>query len=174
MVIHLYQTKRHLIPLFIGTLYLLYIPIALSNPIPVYPDPQADYQPPTVISSSNSFFGYWLLFVFLLDFSIDVLIMYVGLYVISKLHTSQAFSFFEDFSRLYFTGSVLLISLIGILTEWLIGMWIGGVLITLCIIFLSFYIVSKKLFHLSTPHSIFMGIFAITINIISWVAIFSL
>jgi hypothetical protein len=174
MVIPLHQTKRYLIPLFIGALFLLFIPIALSNPIPVYPDPRPDYQLPTVISSSNSFFGYWLLFVFLLDFAIDVLMMYAGLYVLSKHHNSSAFPFFEDFSRLYFTGSVLFISLIGIFTEWLIGMWTGGVLITLCIIFLSFYIVSKKLFHLSTHHSIFMGTFAVTINGISWVVIFSL
>lgn len=168
------QTRRYLIPLFIVSLYLLSVPIILSNPIPVYPDPTPDYHPPTYVTSSTNSFVYWLLFVFLVDFSIDVLIIYVGLFILDKKRGYQKLLVFEDFSRLYFVGSVLLISLIGILTEWLLGMWIGGVFITLGIIFLSFYLVSKKLFRLSMHQCIFMGVFAIIINSVTWIVIFSL
>ncbi len=167
-------TRRSLIPLAIISVYLLSAPIIVSNPIPVYPDPTPNYHPPTYVTPPTFSFVYWLLFVFLMDFSIDILIMYVGLFVLDKKHGSQKLLFFKDFSRLYFVGSVLIISLVGIVTEWLLGMWIGGVFISLGIIFLSFYLVSKKLFHLLMLQSIFMGVFAIVINSITWIVIFSL
>lgn len=168
------QMKKYLIPLFVVSLFLIQLPIIDSNPIPVYPDPKPNYHPPIYFTSATSSFGYWLLFVFLLDFSIDILITYVGLFILDKKRGSQKLLFFDDFSRLYFIGSVLLISLIGLLTEWFLGMWIGGLFITLGIIFLSFYFVAKKLFGLLPHQCIFMGIFAIIINSITWIVIFAL
>ena len=169
-----HAVKNGLILLFLVAVCLQFVSVGLSNPIPVYPDPQPDYHPPAVVISSNPFFMYWLLFAFLLDFACDILIMYAGLYILDKTQESQNRLYFEDFSRLYFAGAVFLISLVGIVTELILGMWIGGLLIILGIVFLSFYGVSKKLFRLSMNHSIFMGMFAVLINSIIWMIIFSL
>jgi hypothetical protein len=140
----------------------------------VYPDPKPEYHLPMHIAESSSSFYLWLVFVFLLDFSIDIIIMYGGLFLLDKMSGSQKVLIFEEFSRGYFIGSVLLISLIGLLSELMLGMWTGGVLIALGTIFLSYYFVSKKLFHLLTKQSIILGIFAIIINGVAWAIIFSL
>ena len=162
------------IAIVIFQFFLLLVPLVQSNPIPVWPDPQPDYTPPTEMASSGFSIAFWILFIFLLDFGLDIIITYSGLYIIDLKIRPNHIQYFEDFSRTSFIGAVLLISLIGIVAELILGMWIVGMLFVLFIVFLSFYLVSFFLFKLSKDNCLFMGFFAVMINSVAWAIIFSL
>lgn len=167
-------TKIALIMLLILFSIVSLIPLLTANPIPVWPDPQPDYTPPVEIVQTTSSISIWLFFIFLLDFGLDIIIMYAGLFLLDFTKKTEHILYFQDFSRTYFIGAVFIISLIGLFTELFLGLWIGGVLIILGIIFLSFYLVSHILFRLSTKNSILMGSFGFIINAIVWSIVFIL
>ncbi len=150
------------------------IPIVAANPIPVWPDPQPDYTPPAEIVQTASSFSIWFFLIFLLDFGLNIIIIYTGLFLLDFTKKTDHILYFQEFSRTYFIGAVFIISLIGIFTELFLGLWIGGVLINLGIIFLSFYLVGHFLFQLSTKNSILMGFFGFIINAIVWSIVFIL
>ena len=139
-----------------------------ANPIPVYPKPKITFETTPDVSTINYT---WLSIIFILDFFIDVLIIYCALILLNKakLITDNI----SDFSRKNLLLSVLIISLIGIASEFLFGSWIVGVLIALIFIFISYIFVSKYILKISWKNSLRISIFAVIVNIIFWSVIFS-
>lgn len=151
---------------------LFFVTNLSANPIPVWPDPQQVYIPPAEIAQFTPSLTIWLLLIFLLDFGLDILITYVGLYILDVTKKTDHILYFQDFSRAYFIGAVFLISLIGIFTELMLGMWFVGIFLVLLIVFLSFFLVSHFLLRLPKEDSIFMGFFGVIINAIFWSIVF--
>jgi len=107
-----------------------------------------------------------------MDFFIDILIIYGGIYLLHRYNLVTIKNAF-DFSKTTLLLSVFIISLVGLISELILGAWIGGLLIALLFIFLSFVLVSKYLLKLSWVNSLRMGLIALLINIVVWIAIFT-
>jgi hypothetical protein len=161
---------RSIEPLTVLLILCLPVALATGNPIPIYPDPEPVYTGPTRVSSLNTA---WVATVFVIDFFIDILIIYGGVYLLYSFNLVRNRDVF-NFSKKVFLSAVLIISIIGLISELLLGGWIGGVLLTLLFIFLSFVLVSKYLLRFSWGNSIRIGLFASLINIVVWIVIFTL
>jgi hypothetical protein len=136
----------------------------------VYPDPEP------VLSGTinyNSLQMEWILIVFIIDFFIDILIVYIGVYLLDKNNLINNFYTF-DFPKITFLFAVFIISVVGLFSEIFFGAWVGGLVIALILIFLSFVIVSKYILKLNWANSIRLGLFAAIVNIIVWIVIFSI
>jgi len=140
-----------------------------ANPIPVYPDPEPVFLGP---SNINTVPILWILFVFVIDFFIDILIVYAGIYLLDrdKLIMNRDVL---DFSKKTFLFAVVIISMVGLLSELIFGAWIGGLIIALFLIFLSFVFVSRYILKISWANSYRMGLFAIIVNIAVWIVVFT-
>ena len=143
---------------------------ASGNPIPVYPDPEPEL---VGISSSISVPIIWIFFVFIIDFFIDILIVYAGLYLLDRSNLLGNRNVL-DFSKKTFLFAVVLISLSGLISELVFGAWIGGAILALFLIFISFVLVSRYILVINWSNSYRMGLFAVIINGIVWIFIFSL
>ena len=153
---------------------ILFLPIffvimSAGNPIPVYPDPEPVYYDSIGVSSLNIA---WIAIVFIMDFFINILIIYGGIYLLHR-YNLVTIKYVFDFSKTTLLMSVFIISLVGLISELFLGPWIGGLLIALLFISLSFVLVSKYLLKLSWINSIRMGLIALLINIIVWIAVFT-
>ena len=78
-----------------------------------------------------------------------------------------------DFSKKTFLFAVVIISMVGLLSELIFGAWIGGLIIALLLIFLSFVFVSRYILKISWANSYRMGLFAIIVNIAVWIVVFT-
>ncbi|UCF13430.1 MAG: hypothetical protein JSW06_04015 [Thermoplasmatales archaeon] len=143
--------------------------MSAGNPIPVYPDPEPVYYDSISVSSLNIA---WIAIVFIMDFLINILIIYGGIYLLYH-YNLVTIKYVFDFPKTTLLMSVFIISLLGLISELLLGSWIGGLMIALLFIFLSFVLVSKYLLRLSWINSIRMGLIALLINIIVWIAVFT-
>ncbi|UCD14138.1 MAG: hypothetical protein JSW60_01610 [Thermoplasmatales archaeon] len=148
----------------------LFVTMAAGNPIPIYPDPEPAFYGPSGVSSLH---GTWIASAFVTDFFINILIVYGGIYVLHHYNLISIKNVF-DFSRTKLLLSVFLISLVGLLSELFLGAWIGGLLLALVFIFLSFVFVSIYLLKFSWPNGLRMGFIALVINIITWIVVFTL
>ena len=101
------------------------------------------------------------------------MIVYSGLYLLDRFSAVSDQSLL-DFSKKTFLAAVLIISMIGLLSELVFGAWLGGVVIALICIFLSFVLVSRFILKLSWVNGIRMGCFSVSINILIWIIIYSL
>lgn len=148
----------------------IFIISAKANPIPVYPDPE-----PTFFKTGGyiNIPLYWILFVFILDFFIDILIVYGGIFLLDKDKLIQN-KYILDFSKKTFFLAIGMICTVGLLSELILGQSIGGLIVALIFIFISFVFVSKYLLKLNWKNSNRMALFAIIINLIVWAVIFSL
>jgi hypothetical protein len=149
---------------------LISINIISANPIPVYPDPEPVYYGSSGFSKLDIF---WILGIFLLDFFMDILIVYGGITLLYQFNLINK-DYLFDFSKLRFFLSVFVIALVGLISELFLGPWIIGFAVALFIIFLSFVFVSRFLFTLNWINSVRLGLIAIIINIIFWIIVFSL
>jgi hypothetical protein len=163
-------SSRYLSVIVIIFLFMLQIKICLGNPIPVYFDPEPSS---TQISSDNIVTFVWIALVFIIDFFLDILIIYGGIYVLDRYNlitnTSEIY-----ISKAKLFTSVIIISLVGLMSELIFWTWVGGVFLSLLFIFLSFGFVSKYIIKLTMPNSIRMGIIGLIINIGVWIVFFSL
>ena len=150
-------------------LSFFFVTMSAGNPIPIYPDPEPVYYGSNGVSSLNIA---WIAIVFIMDFFIDILIIYGGIYLLHRYNLVTIKNAF-DFSKTTLLLSVFIISLVGLISELILGAWIGGLLIALLFIFLSFVLVSKYLLRLSWVNSLRMGLIALLINIVVWTAIFT-
>lgn len=150
-------------------LSFFFVTMSAGNPIPIYPDPEPVYYGSNGVSSLNIA---WIAIVFIMDFFIDVLIIYGGIYLLHRYNLVTIKNAF-DFSKTTLLLSVFIISLVGLISKLILGAWIGGLLIALLFIFLSFVLVSKYLLKLSWVNSLRMGLIALLINIVVWIAIFT-
>ena len=140
-----------------------------ANPIPVYPDPE-----PVLLGKTdvNTVPIVWILFVFAIDFFIDILIVYAGIYLLDR-NTLIKNRDVLNFSKKTFLFAVVIISMIGLLSELIFGAWIGGLIIALFLIFLSFVFVSRYILKVSWTNSYRIGLFAIIVNIVVWIVVFT-
>ena len=150
-------------------LSIFFVTMSAGNPIPIYLDPEPVYYGSNGVSSLNIA---WIAIVFIMDFFIDVLIIYGGIYLLHRYNLVTIKNAF-DFSKTTLLLSVFIISLVGLISELILGPWIGGLLIALLFIFLSFVLVSKYLLKLNWANSFRMGLIALLINIVVWIAIFT-
>ena len=143
----------------------------LANPIPVYPDPE-----PTLISysgGSESFPFVWILLIFIINFCVDVLILYGGLLLLDRLRAiPEEYVLSLSKSRLF--TAVGLISLTGVVVEYILGSWVGGLLLAAIVILGSFVFVGNWLLSLSWPNSFRLGGFALLINIVLWIVFYTI
>jgi len=146
---------------------ILFIPLISSNPIPVFPNPEPSYVSPITYTSSSEAFSFIILFVFLLDFAANILIMYFCFILLEK---SKLLSIkkFQKISRYQIILTAGIISVFGILSEILLGTWIMGLGIILCVVFVSYYVFCSYFFHLLKKTAIYFSIIAVLINIGTW------
>jgi len=142
----------------------------IANPIPIYPDPNMEFSGQSNVSMVPF---YWIIFVFIIDFFIDILIVYAGILLLDRFDMIKNRNVL-DFSKKTFIFSVAIISIVGLISELLFGSWIGGIILALFFIFLSFVFVSKYILKINWANSSRMGFFAIIINIIVWSIVFSI
>lgn len=166
---HKYLRFNFVVIVVIG-LPILFITICSGNPIPVYPDLETVS---TNLSDTSELNLAWIALVFILDFFINILILYGGIYLLNHYNLIENKSL-SKFSKSTFLLSVIIISLIGIISELVFWTWIGGLLIALILIFLSFVFVSKYLLRLNLSNSVRMGLIGLIVNIIAWITIFSI
>ena len=148
---------------------ILCVVSVVANPIPVYPDPKPEFSGSNDIGTIS--LG-WISLVFVIDFFVDILIVYAGIYLLDASNLVKNRDVL-DFSKKTFLFAVVLISIVGLLSELIFGAWIGGLIVALFFIFLSFVFVSKYLFKLSLANSFRMGFFAIIVNIVVWIVFFT-
>jgi hypothetical protein len=143
--------------------------LGLANPIPVYPDLE-----PTLIStgSAETFPIMWLGLIFIINFCVDILILYGGLLVLDKFQTLPE-EYVFCLSKIVFFGAVGLISFIGLVVEFILGAWFGGLLLAALLIFCSFVFVGRWLLKISWANCIRLGFFALIVNIIMWILFYS-
>jgi hypothetical protein len=130
----------------------------LGNPIPVYPEqghPEISLNIP------------WVATVFSLNFFINVLIIYSGIYLLFIFKALKEYNFPTGI----ILKAALLISLVGLISELLLGSGLG-LLLVLTFVFLSFLLLSKYLLKLSWKNGYRIALFALSINIIVWIFVF--
>ena len=143
--------------------------LTIGNPITVYPDPGTVSTGVGTLSSLNII---WIILVFLMDFCINIFIVYGGIHLlhyIGKIKNEDIFIF----SKKVFLGSLLIISIVGLSSELIFGTHIVGLLLALFSIFISYILVTKYLLKLSWTNGFLLAIFALFINIIFWLVIFT-
>ena len=143
----------------------------VANPIPVYPDPE-----PTLISysgGSEPFPFVWIVLIFVINFCVDVLILYGGLLLLDRFRViPEEYVLSLSKSRLF--TAVGLISFTGVVVEYILGSWIGGLLLAALVIMGSFVFVGNWLLNLSWPNSFRLGGFALLINIVLWIIFYTI
>lgn len=149
---------------------IFFVIISAGNPIPIYPDPELVYYGSSGVGNLDIA---WIVTVLIIDFFIDFLIIYGGIYLLHRYNLITIKNAF-DFSKMTLLLSVFIISLVGLISELILGPWIGGFLVALLFIFLSFVLVSKYLLKLNWANSLRMGLIALLVNIVVWTAIFTI
>ena len=159
---------RHMVTslfLCVGVLVLFCLSYSVgANPIPVYPDPE-----PTLVSSGGAepFPVAGLGLIFIVNFCVDILILYSGLIVLDRFQVLPE-EYVISLSKGLFFGSVAVISILGLGVEYVLGSWIGGLVLAALVILGSFVFVGHFLLRLSGMNSIRLGFFALIINIVMW------
>lgn len=166
----MYRNLRFILLTIPTFIFILLIPMLAANPIPVYPEPEPIY---TGSSSLNNINLVWVIGVFIIDFFLDILIVYGGIILLYQYNLISNKDILI-FSKKKVFLSILLISLIGLITELFLGPWILGFVIALFLIFASFVLITKYFLNLKLMNAIRMGLFALVINILSWIVVFSL
>lgn len=157
--------------MFIAICFLLCLSVCgLANPIPVYPNPE-----PTLLATgvAEPFPMVWLGLIFVINFCVDILILYGGLVVLDRFKVLP-----DDYvfilSKMVFFGAVGLISLIGLSVEYVLGAWVGGLLLAAIVIFFSFVFVGRWLLRISWVNCVRLGLFALIVNGVMWIVFYSI
>ena len=149
-------------------IYLLFKTITcIANPIPVFPDPQPDYISPVAQLSSDQGIRNMIPFVFLIDFALNLFIIYIGFIVLIKIR-QYSIDEFNTLSRYQFLITAIIISIIGITLEIILGTWIIGLFIIIIIVILSYYITCIKIFNITKKNGSLIALLAGIINTVSW------
>ena len=163
--IRLIYILTSLLILFFAVIFIVMIS---GNPIPVYPDLESIYKDSIDASGLDIT---WIVLIFVADFCVNILLVYSGIFLLCYFRRIKNRNVF-DFSKTVLLASVFIISLVGIISELILGPWIGGLLLALLFIFLSFVLVSKYLLKLSWSNSFIMGLYALLINILVWTLLY--
>ena len=144
--------------------------MVIGNPIPVYPDIESVSIGLENIGSLNIF---WIALVFMIDFCINIFIVYSGIYLLYYLGRIIKEDIF-DFPKKIFLTSLLVTSLVGLFSELIFGTLFLGLLMALFTIFISYVIVAKSLLKFDWTNSFLLALFALFVNIIFWLVIFTI
>ena len=167
-MIHSY---RFISILVFPTIFLtIFSVMVIGNPIPVYLDIESVSMGLENIGSLNVF---WIALVFMIDFCINIFIVYSGIYLLYYLGRITNEDIF-DFSKKIFLTSLLVISLVGLFSELIFGTLFLGLLMALFTIFISYVIVAKSLLKFDWTNSFLLALFALFVNIIFWLVIFAI
>ena len=167
-MIHSY---RFISILVFPTIFLtIFSVMVIGNPIPVYPDIESVSIGLENIGSLNVF---WIALVFMIDFCINIFIVYSGIYLLYYLGRIINEDIF-DFPKKIFLTSLLVISLVGLFSEMIFGTLFLGLLMALLTIFISYVIVAKSLLKFDWTNSFLLALFALFVNIIFWLVIFAI
>jgi len=142
----------------------------VANPIPVQPHPQPGFPG---FGSTLRVTSVWIGVIFIIDFFLDTLLLYTGVLLLERFHLLPYHQVFE-MSKIKFFSAVFLISIVGLFSEWILGIWVWGLFVSLCFIFLSFFFVSRYVFRFTWMNAIRMGGFATIMNILAWVVFFTI
>jgi hypothetical protein len=140
-----------------------------GNPIPVYPDPKPVMQGFNTVDGYNI---YWIVLVFIVDFFLNLLILYGAVYLLDRYNLLDT-PWITGFKTKKLLLGAFIVSLIGLFSEVLLGIWIGGLLMVLILVLLSFSLVSRYLFEFRWVNCLRIGLIAITVNIVVWLIVFS-
>lgn len=162
--------RFNFVAIIVIVLSILFTTISFGNPIPVYPNLEPVSTDLNDVSSLNPI---WIISVFIVDFFINILIIYGSILLLNHYNLIENIATF-NFSKSTLFLSVIIISLIGIISELVFLTWIGGLFIALLFIFLSFVFVSNYILRLNLINSIRIGLIGIIVNIVAWIAIFSI
>jgi hypothetical protein len=165
--IHLNQGLM-IILLLLTSLFCIFVISGSANPIPVYPDPSPHFQPSRAVSDvQESSFVTWLLLVWCLDIGANTVFLYGGFYILSFFNLSST-SWFNQIPRQKMITAILLLSIGGILSEWLIGSWLGGFFFIGLIVFFLVYLFGSYYFDLDRVSTMVLSVYMVIVNLISW------
>jgi hypothetical protein len=160
--------------LFLVFIFCVYNISSIANPIPVYPDPKPTFEPTTAITQvQNESFVLWLILIWFLDIALNTLFLYGGFLLLVRLHMEST-GWFSQVPRKTIVIGIFLLSIAGIISEWLIGSWLGGIFFIAIVVFVITYLLSQYLFKLKSSSSLFIAFYMIVLNLISWAIIYSL
>ena len=155
---------------FITLFQAIFTIMAIGNPIPVYPDLESAS---VGLENASSLNVVWVVLVFLIDFCINIFIVYGGMYLLhcfGRITNEDIFIF----SKKIFLTSLLVISLVGLSSELIFGTQIIGLLLTLFTIFMSYVLVAKYLLKLGWINGFILALFALFVNVVFWLIIFGI
>lgn len=148
--------------------------LVYANPIPVYPDPKPTFMPSIPLSTvQDSGFIVWLFLVWFLDIAVNTLLLYAGFLLLIRFQMESE-EWFTTISRIRMVAGILILSIAGIVSEWLIGFWISGLVLVAGIVFITTYELGIHFFELNPRSSLVLSVFLVVLNAISWTVIFML
>ena len=160
--------------LFSVFILCLHTTSSFANPIPVYPDPKPTFEPSTAITNAqNANFVLWLLLIWCLDVALNTLFLYGGFLLLVRFNMEST-GWFSQISRNNMVAGILLLSVAGITSEWLIGSWLGGIIFIASVVFITTYFLGKYFFELKSGSSLFIAGYMVVLNLVSWAIIFLL
>lgn len=162
--------------LLFGILFFCFLFTILSsvaaNPIPVYPDPQPEFELSFAFSDvQDGGFVIWLILVSFLDFAANLLFIYAGFFVLIKFNFEST-EWFTTISRLRLISSVFLLSFTGIISEWVLGSWLGSFVFVAGLVFVLVFFLGSCVFNLKLSSTFFLSAFMVFVNIVSWTLLF--
>ena len=155
---------------FLGFLLFLvmYTVIIAANPIPIPPHPQQNF--PSYHNEQGLPIA-WIIIIFIVDFFLDTLLLYAGVLFLERFTHLSSHQVF-DMPKTKFFSAVLIISLVGLSSEWILGSTVLGLFLTLCCVFLSFCLVCHYMFRFTWRNASYLGGFASLINLLIWIVLF--
>ncbi len=142
-----------------------------ANPIPATPNDTVVTQHFSSFSQSMTIIIFPLIFI--IDFILDLLILYGALVLLNQSNLLDMFEVFSFRTRRILL-SALLVSIIGFVAEVLLGSWRVGLLVVLVMVFCSFSLVSYYLLYLDKKNALRVGFIAIVVNSITWLVLFNI
>lgn len=154
--------------LLLTSILSFFIISSSANPIPVYPDPSPQFQPTKAVSDvQESSFVLWVLLVFCLDIGLNTIFLYGGFYLLRFLKLASS-SWFNQIPRQNMITAIVLLSIGGILSEWLIGSWLGGFFFISLLVFFLVYLFGLHYFNLDRVSTMVLSVYMVIVNLISW------
>jgi hypothetical protein len=137
----------------------------VANPIPIEPHPETDI--PSIPHGLGITTG-WIIAIFILDFFLDILLLYAGVLLLGRLNLLSPQQVFA-MPKTTFFSAIFLISLVGFSSEWILGTTLWALFVILWFVLFSFAIVARYLFKFKWSNALYLGGFASIINLLVWI-----
>ena len=153
--------------------FFVFTDSGMGNPIPVNPR-AAEIAGGTNILSLSEIDPIWVSFIFVLDYCLNLFLLYGGLLLAGYLKWTEDEDLSWDFSRTGMILSVLVITLTGFFSELFLGQFLTGLILALFFIFLSFVLTGLFVLRLNKKSVLIIGFFAVCFNIVFWLIFYVL